>query len=127
MSLCCLGTSCPLETVFHLLSKTFGKDKLTPVMLQWEGEWKKLPRAVIVVGGLDILRGEGEQYAEKLRGAGVKTKVVVMEGMPHPFLAMDGVMKAGRDAITEMVEGLKAVFRFVGNKQSVSRPISNMA
>jgi hypothetical protein len=29
-----------------------------------------------------------------------------MKGMPHPFLAMDGVLQQGRDAITFMVENL---------------------
>jgi triacylglycerol lipase len=30
--------------------------------------------------------------------------------MPHPFLAMDGVLQQGRDTITFIVEALKEVF-----------------
>jgi acetyl esterase/lipase len=78
--------------------------------LLWTGDWSKLPEARIVVGGLDILRGEGEQFGKKLTNTGVEAKTFVMEGMPHPFLAMDGALQAGRDAINIMVEGLKTAF-----------------
>jgi len=78
--------------------------------LLWQGDWAKLPPAVIVVGGLDVLRSEGQQFGQKLEKAGVKAEMHVMKGMPHPFLAMDGVLEAGRQAITIMVEGLKSAF-----------------
>jgi acetyl esterase/lipase len=76
-----------------------------------EGEaWSKLPKALVVVGGLDVLRSEGEAYADKLRKHGVEADLKVMKGMPHPFLAMDGVLQQGKDAITYMVEALKMAF-----------------
>ncbi|KAL2009201.1 hypothetical protein VTN00DRAFT_7395 [Thermoascus crustaceus] len=73
--------------------------------------WSQLPPALIMVGELDVLRHEGEAYARKLQSAGVKdVDLVVMEGMPHPFLAMDGVLEAGRRAISLMCERLERVF-----------------
>lgn len=78
--------------------------------LLYDDGWESQPRALIVVGELDVLRGEGEQYGEKLRKAGVEVDLKEMKGMPHPFLAMDGVLKAGRETITYMCEALKAVF-----------------
>ncbi|OJD10978.1 hypothetical protein AJ78_08155 [Emergomyces pasteurianus Ep9510] len=69
--------------------------------------WVGLPPALVMVGELDVLRSEGEKYAEKLKRSGVKVDLHVMEGMPHPFLAMDGVLQAGRDSITYMVEACK--------------------
>lgn len=78
--------------------------------LFWDGEWGRLPPALIVVGELDVLRGEGEQYGARLRQAGVKTDIRVMKGMPHPFLAMDGVLQAGKDAITAICDTLNAAF-----------------
>ncbi|KAK4548025.1 hypothetical protein LTR36_010745 [Oleoguttula mirabilis] len=75
--------------------------------LLWQGDWSKLPPVRVIVGGLDVLREEGEEYAEKLKEAGVASECFVMEGMPHPFLAMDGVLKKGRKAITLLCEGLK--------------------
>jgi len=87
----------------------WGHPEASPLL--WEGEWGALSRkALVVVGGLDVLREEGERFGEKLREGGVDVKTVVMEGMPHPFLAMDAVMKAGRDTITLMVDSLKEVF-----------------
>ncbi|KAH8688773.1 Alpha/Beta hydrolase protein [Talaromyces proteolyticus] len=74
-----------------------------------DGHWRDLPPAVVIVGELDVLRGEGEAYAKKLQENGVKAELHVMKGMPHPFLAMDGVLQAGKDAITYIVEGVKSI------------------
>ncbi|KAL4870218.1 hypothetical protein BDV12DRAFT_166410 [Aspergillus spectabilis] len=74
------------------------------------GNWSALPRALIMVGELDVLRKEGEQYGEKLKQAGVEVDLQVMKGMPHPFLAMDGVLKEGKRSITLMCDLLKEVF-----------------
>lgn len=63
----------------------------------------------MVVGELDILRAEGEEFAEQLRGAGVKVDLHVMQGQPHPFIALDGVLEAGRRAITLFCEALEGV------------------
>lgn len=72
--------------------------------------WKGNPRAVVVVGELDVLREEGETYAAQLQMAGVPVELHVVKGQGHPFLAMDGVLEAGRQAITYMVEGCKSAF-----------------
>jgi acetyl esterase/lipase len=76
--------------------------------LFWEGDWSKLAPAVIVVGELDVLRHEGQQCGEKLRDAGLEADVHVMKGQPHPFIAMDGVLEAGRQAITYFCEALES-------------------
>lgn len=73
-----------------------------------DGHWKKLPPAVVMVGELDVLRSDGEAYAAKLGENGVKAELHVMQGMPHPFLAMDAVLDAGRDAITLIVEAVRS-------------------
>ncbi|PLN80083.1 alpha/beta hydrolase fold-domain-containing protein [Aspergillus taichungensis] len=78
--------------------------------LFYKGDWSKLPRALVMVGELDVLRTEGEQYAEKLAQAGVPVDLQVMKGMPHPFLAMDGVLQEGKRCITLMCDLLKDVF-----------------
>ncbi|KAI1383984.1 alpha/beta hydrolase fold-domain-containing protein [Hypoxylon trugodes] len=75
--------------------------------LFWEGDWAKLPRAVIVVGELDVLRDEGVQFGEKLRSKGVRADTHLMKGQPHPFIAMDGVLDAGRESITYFCDALR--------------------
>ncbi|KAI2030832.1 hypothetical protein LOZ48_003070 [Ophidiomyces ophidiicola] len=64
--------------------------------------WHQQPHAIVVVGELDVLREEGEQYAAKLKKHGSTVELHVMRRQPHPFLAMDGVLQAGRQAITFM-------------------------
>ncbi|KAN0120040.1 alpha/beta hydrolase fold domain containing protein [Hyaloscypha variabilis] len=88
--------------------KSWGEPEASPLL--YEGGWESQPRALVVVGELDVLRSEGEAYAEKLRKGGVEVDLKVMKGMPHPFLAMDGVLQQGRDTITYMVEALKRAF-----------------
>ena len=78
--------------------------------LFYEDGWTEQPKALVVVGEYDVLRTEGELYAEKLRRGGITVNLQVMKGMPHPFLAMDGVLRQGRDTITFMVETLKEAF-----------------
>lgn len=78
--------------------------------LFYESEWEKQPRALVIVGELDVLRDEGLEYAEHLKNAGVQVEVLNFKGMPHPFLAMDEALQQGRDTITAMVEALKDVF-----------------
>ncbi|XXH02987.1 hypothetical protein Hte_009377 [Hypoxylon texense] len=75
--------------------------------LLWQGDWSKLPPAVIVVGELDVLRDEGRRFGDKLRQACVDADVHVMKGQPHPFIAMDGVLDAGREAITYFCDALR--------------------
>lgn len=78
--------------------------------LFWTGDWSALPRALVMVGELDVLRTEGEEYSEKLKQAGVQVDLQVMKGMPHPFLAMDAVLKEGKRSITLMCDLLTEVF-----------------
>lgn len=78
--------------------------------LFWEGDWSKLPHAIIVLGQLDVLRDEGAKFGEKLESSGVRADVHILKGQPHPFLAMDGVLEAGRQAITWFCEGMLALY-----------------
>lgn len=87
---------------------TWAHPEASPLL--YEGGWAEQPRALVVMGGMDVLRAEGEAYAEKLRAAGVRVEVKVWDGLPHPFMAMDAVLQQGKDTITLMVETLKEAF-----------------
>ncbi|KAK9897563.1 putative lipase [Cystobasidium minutum MCA 4210] len=75
-----------------------------------EANFSKLPPAYIAVAELDVLRSEGEAYADKLRNAGVPVQLKVYKGMPHPFLAMDGVLSTGKKLIVDLTTALKNAF-----------------
>ena len=75
--------------------------------LLWQGDWSKMPPAVLAIAELDILSLDGERYAEKLTNAGVPVDMQVYKGQPHPFISMDGVLEDGRRAITLFCDAMK--------------------
>lgn len=84
---------------------TWAHPEASPLL--WEGDWSKMPPAIMVLGELDVLRSEGEALGRKMTDAGVQVETTTMAGQPHPFIAMDGVLEDGKRAITLFVDGLK--------------------
>src|SRR5262245_36379689 len=64
-----------------------------------------LPPAVVVLGGCDMLRDEGREYASRLRGDGVEVDEVCYAGQPHGFVNF------GFPAAEEAFEHIGAWFR----------------
>ncbi|MGX1135583.1 acetyl esterase/lipase [Streptomyces glaucescens] len=50
-----------------------------------------LPSTLVVTDEADVLRDEGEQFANKLREAGVDVTCVRVTGMVHDFLLLDSL------------------------------------
>ncbi|MFL5846692.1 MAG: alpha/beta hydrolase [Solirubrobacteraceae bacterium] len=61
-----------------------------------------LPPALVVVAGNDILRSDGEAYAEALRAAGVEVESSLYEDMTHGFLRWGGVVDRSRELVCEI-------------------------
>ncbi|MGW1950759.1 alpha/beta hydrolase, partial [Streptomyces sp. NPDC001940] len=51
----------------------------------------RLPTTLVITDEADVLRDEGEQYANKLREAGVDVTSVRVAGMVHDFLLLDSL------------------------------------
>ncbi|WP_104635445.1 alpha/beta hydrolase [Streptomyces sp. MH60] len=68
-----------------------------------------LPPALVVTGEADVLRDEGEAYANKLREAGVPVTGVRFQGIIHDFLMLDALRetRAARAAISLAVATLR--------------------
>ena len=61
-----------------------------------------LPPALVVVAGHDVLRSDGEAYAEALRQAGVEVQLSVYEDMTHGFLRWGGMVERARELVDEL-------------------------
>ncbi|AHH19807.1 putative hydrolase, alpha/beta hydrolase family [Nocardia nova SH22a] len=70
---------------------------------------KGLPTTLVITDEADVLRDEGEQYANKLREAGVNVTAVRVAGMVHDFLLLDSLRDthAANVARTLAIDALK--------------------
>ena len=69
-----------------------------------------LPDATVIVAECDVLRDEGEEYADALRRAGVDVRVTRYEGMIHGFNLVLGLINAAEDALDEAADRIKGSF-----------------
>ncbi|WP_369217581.1 alpha/beta hydrolase [Streptomyces flavofungini] len=69
-----------------------------------------LPPALVITGEADVLRDEGEAYANKLREAGVAVTAVRFQGIIHDFVMLNALRgtHAAEAAITLAVGTLRA-------------------
>ncbi|MEU0184308.1 alpha/beta hydrolase [Streptomyces sp. NPDC006207] len=68
-----------------------------------------LPPALVITGEADVLRDEGEAYANKLREAGVPVTAVRFQGIIHDFVMLNALREthAAEAAITMAVHTLR--------------------
>jgi acetyl esterase/lipase len=68
-----------------------------------------LPPALVITGEADVLRDEGEAYANKLREAGVPVTAVRYQGVIHDFVMLNALREthAAEAAITQAVTVLR--------------------
>ncbi|MEU3607803.1 alpha/beta hydrolase [Streptomyces sp. NPDC035033] len=69
-----------------------------------------LPPALVITAEADVLRDEGEAYANKLRAAGVPVTAVRYQGIIHDFVMLDALREthAAESAIALAVETLRS-------------------
>lgn len=66
-----------------------------------------LPDSLIITAEFDVLRDEGEKYAERLQSHGVSVQCSRYNGMIHDFFLLLGVVDRARDAKDEACNSLR--------------------
>jgi acetyl esterase len=79
--------------------------RVSPLLAE---DFSGLSPALIVTGGFDPLRDEGEEYAAKLRDAGVAVDHRRMNSMIHAFLNLNVLGGGVSRANAEMISALRA-------------------
>jgi acetyl esterase len=69
-----------------------------------------LPPALVLIAGCDPLSDEGEDYANRLRAAGVPVTLKRFEGLIHGFLTMGKVIPAADEAVADIAGALRVAF-----------------
>lgn len=69
-----------------------------------------LPPALIITAEYDILRDEGEEYARRLREAGVKSQLIRYDGLIHGFLTIPELKNEAKLAVEHIAVVLKRHF-----------------
>ncbi len=94
------------QQMAHII-KAYVKDEVdltnqlaSPIYAQ---DLKKLPATQIISAKFDILRDEGEIYAQRLRQAGVPVNYIRYDTMAHGFITANRLVKEAEEAIEEIV------------------------
>ncbi|CAE6478092.1 unnamed protein product [Rhizoctonia solani] len=82
----------------------------SPLFQKDDHVWSQLPDAWVGVAALDILRSEGEAYAQKLKEARKNVELVVYPGAPHSIMAMDEAIKIGFQLGEDAAQALYKAF-----------------
>ena len=98
-----------LEFVEHNLPRAEDRDD-PRALLCGSGDLAGLPPAFVVLADHDVLLDEGRELGERLRAAGVPTRIETYPGVLHGFLTSSGAFDVGGQAVADVVGELRAAF-----------------
>lgn len=79
-----------------------GRPAEDPDLSPLHADLRGLPPALVVIAAHDVLRSDGEAYAEALRAAGVEVQLSVYDDMTHGFLRWGGMVDRARELVEEL-------------------------
>lgn len=93
----------------HYLEGTGTAERDWRVSPLYAADLSGLTPALVVTAGFDMLRDEGEAYAEALRSAGSPARLARVDAHGHGFLHMTGVSPGARAAMVQVARDWRAV------------------
>jgi acetyl esterase len=87
-----------------------GSDLKNPYLSPLYADLKNFPNSLVLTAEFDPQHDEGEQFAEKLNKANVKTQHKNYQGMMHGFFQMGGVLDTAKEAINDVSNFVKEQF-----------------
>jgi acetyl esterase len=96
----------------YLADRASRSDLLVSPLQATLDDLEGLPPALVIVDENDVLRDQGEAYADKLREAGVPTTSVLFNGTIHDFMRLNALRdsESTQAAITLAVAALRRAF-----------------
>lgn len=70
-----------------------------------------LPPALVILAEYDVLRSEGEQYADRLQETGIPTQQIIYPGMIHGFVSRVAMFDLAQQAVQQIAGTLQSAFR----------------
>ena len=89
---------------YDLYTDGTGVDLRDPRQAPFYGRLDGLAPALVVTAGFDVLRDEGEAYAERLAAAGTPTVAYRERALAHGFLHLTGISRACHAATVRLAE-----------------------
>ncbi|MBP90426.1 MAG: lipase [Planctomycetaceae bacterium] len=82
-------------------------DAQNPYAVLTQADLGGLPAAHVITAEYDVLLDEGEEFASKLREAGVATTLKRYDGVIHGFMHLAAILDIGRAATSDAAQELK--------------------
>ncbi|SDH53784.1 acetyl esterase [Pseudomonas benzenivorans] len=101
-------------------------DPLASPLLATVDELRGMPPATLITAEYDVLRGEGEAYAEKLRQAGVAVHERMFAGCDHMFTHL-GPDDSAEQAWQLIEDGLRRAFQVGAGEKVGDNPVNALA
>jgi acetyl esterase len=93
----------------HYLTSAFDREnpKASPLL---SPDVSQVAPALVITCEYDVLRDEGEAYADRLAAAGVPVQISRYDGLIHGFFRMGAIFTRCQDALDESAAGLRIAF-----------------